>query len=173
MLKEEPGPFEELVEKLNPDHALTVPERNQVRNMGSNVNNVVKSSLINLLMGQFSKISAYEAAIGNIITKLAEKTNEMDTDELISLLHVLTKVNASETKNVMDLFKKNDSDVQNIIKELQKLAKEKPSMREDTEDIIEQTEVKQSVLSPQKQEKLIRLFDGLKDAKQQDAEQDS
>jgi len=164
------NPFQEIVEKLqDPDNMLSTQQRDQVRNLTGSVDNFVKASLINLLMGQFTKISAYESAIQQIVQELSRKAPSMDTDELIAFLTTLAKVNASETKTTLDLFKKNDNDVKQFIKEIQKITKERPAGRDDTEDIIDDSTVESIELTPEKKEKAMRLLSAIQDANKQDS----
>ena len=165
------SPMEDIIEKLkNPDNMLTEAQRNNIKNLTGNVENVVKASLINLLMGQFTKITAYESAIGEIVKRLADVSKQMDTDELISLLSVLTKATAVESKSVLDLFKKNDNNVGRLLKEVQKITKITPSMRDDSDEIINNEEANMNKLSLEKKEKLLQMLENMKENKEMDSE---
>jgi hypothetical protein len=151
--------FTELLEMFkDPNNQLTPDQKMSIKNISGNVENAVKASIINLLMGQFSKISVYDAAIGQVIQILATRAAGMDTEELISFLGVLSKVNASESKTVLELFKKQDNDFGKLMKELQKLTKSNPSSDDDMDSFLNKREEKVIELSPEKREKVLKYL---------------
>lgn len=148
--------FEDILGKLNnPQNSLTVEDRKKIKQTTGNIENNIKTSLVNLLMGQFSKVAVYDTAIGSVIEKLSQRAQHMDTEELIAFLSVLTKVNASETKNVLDLFKKNDTDVKQFIQEIQKISKTSAVLQEE-EDMKDSVKIS---LTPEKKERILQLMD--------------
>jgi hypothetical protein len=163
------------MEKLqNPGNNLTPEERKRVRELTANTENTLKASLVNLLMGQFSKIAVYDTAIQTAIQMLTERARTMSDEDLIAFCGALAKVNASESKNVLDLFKKHDSDLKTFLKELQKVNQQKPIYEEgDVDEVLATTKDGRATiarLSPEKKEKFLKLFGKLKDVEVEDAE---
>jgi len=161
-------PIVEIVEKLrNPESELTPAERNAVRNLTGNVDSAVKTSLVQLLMGRFNKVAAYDDAINKVLAKLMEKLQIMDPDELVAMLTTLAKVSASESKNVLELFKKSGDNIEDVIKSLRKESVKKTIDTDprDDKNIID--------MSPEKTDKILRLIDKLgQDGKLVDVEEE-
>ena len=156
------SPIMEVVGKIkDPENTLSTEEKNKVKNLTGDVGNAVKASLIQLLMGQFSKIDKYDAAIKTVMTELGRKIPLMDSDELVALLSVLTKTSTNESKNVMEVFKKQGDDFKTLISELQKMSKDGDVIN--AEDIDENSIRAKPIidLSPEKKDKVLRLVQKL------------
>lgn len=155
-------PIMEIVEKLdNPDNLLSDEEKNKIKNLTGDVGSAVKTSLISLMMGQFTKIAAYDNAVNKVLKTLTERIEMMEPDELITFLGVLTKTSASESKTVLELFKKQGDDFKSIVEQLQKISITKEKViNEKGEEVSE--ELKPIInLSQSKKDKVLRLMERL------------
>lgn len=155
-------PIMEIVEKLdNPDNLLSDEERNKIKSLTGDVGSAVKTSLISLMMGQFTKIAAYDNAVNKILKTLTERIEMMEPEELITFLGVLTKTSASESKTVLELFKKQGDDFKAIVDQLQKISITKEKViNEEGEEVSE--ELKPIInLSQNKKDKVLRLMERL------------
>ena len=87
----------------------------------------------------------------------------MADDDLIAFMSVLAKVSSVESKNIMDLFKKHDTDLKQFLREVKKLNEKKPGFDENTENTIDYSDQDAELdkLSPEKKEKLVKLIDKL------------
>lgn len=173
MEKQVNPPILEIVNKLNdPTNSLTDEEKNQVRLLTGNVSSAVKTSLIQLLMGQFSQVNRYNEAINNIMKSLNTKMVGMETDELIALLSVLTKTSEKSAKSVMEMFKKQGDDVKGLIEGLEKMAKKGSIVDGDDLDSPKIRERKILPLSDEKKDKLLRVVKKFTEAQKEQVVKD-
>ena len=162
-------PIVDIVNKLkDPLNSLTEEEKNQIKMITGDVGSAVKASLIQLLMGQFSKVDTYNAAIDQVMKSLLAKIPLMETDELIASLSVLTKTSTTAAKGVMDVFQKQGNNMKELVEDLQKLAKKGRIV--DAEDLEDEPKKPKSIINlpPEKKDKLIRLMHKLSDKRKEE-----
>ena len=157
--------FELLMTRLkDPESLLTPEEKNKLRSLSSNAESSIKASLVNLLMNQFTKVSVYDKAMAEVIKLLIDRSQTMEDDDLLTFLSVLTKTSSVESKNIMDLFKKNDNDLKHFLNEIKKLQRSSSGI-DDVDEIIDSNDEEKKTLSrmdPEKKEKLIQLINKMK-----------
>jgi hypothetical protein len=151
------SPIEELINRVNdPDNVLSSTEKSGIRGLTHSVDNVVKASLINLLMGRFSNISLYDKASNEVLKMLTSRADTMDNNELLNFLNILTRTNSLEAKNLMDVFKKDNTDMKTLLKEMEKITKNSTTINITAEKVEAKVE-----LSPDKKERVIKMFQKL------------
>jgi len=158
MSEEIPNPaFVEIMGKLENSN-ITPAERSNARKVDRNVENSVKESLVQLILGGFNKVAAYDTVISEIVRQLSQRALQMDTNELLGFLAVLSKASSADSKTMLEMFRRSDSDLKRYISELQKIVGVEDSIVEATmnspnEDLV------QIDLSPEKKEKVLRLLE--------------
>lgn len=119
---EEKNPIMQIVDSLqSPHNNLSEDNKKKHREITLNADNAIKTSLVNLFIERFNKIALYDKAIQDILDEVTLRASSMEHTDLVALLGVLTRTSASESKNVMDMFKKNGNDFGTLAKELNKL----------------------------------------------------
>jgi hypothetical protein len=112
----------QIVDSLqSPHNNLSEDNKKKHREITLNADNAIKTSLVNLFIERFNKIALYDKAIQDILDEVTLRASSMEHTDLVALLGVLTRTSASESKNVMDMFKKNGNDFGTLAKELNKL----------------------------------------------------
>lgn len=119
-LPPEPSAYQQVAARvLDPGNQVTPEERQEARALTGASDGSIKKSLVSLIAGNFSKIESYDQATQTAIRAAMARLGGMEPAELIMLISTLTKASASEAKNLMELFKKNDGEVKKIILEVQ------------------------------------------------------
>jgi hypothetical protein len=137
---------------------ITPDERSNVRKRDRNVENTVKESLVQLIIGGFNKVSAYDSVISEIVKQLSQRALQMDTNELLGFLAVLSKASSADSKTMLEMFRRSDSDLKRYISELQKIVGVDDNIVDATINQPKEDPV-QIDLSPEKKEKVLRLLE--------------
>jgi 3-methyladenine DNA glycosylase AlkC len=150
--------FSDIMGKLNnPENQLSVSDRMTVRNIAGDVESAVKSSLVELMMGQFSKISAYDAVAGAVMKQLVDRAPLMDTEELLNFLNIVSSTSSKEAKAILDQFKKAENDIRIIFKEQSQKVVDEQKMEQQILN-VEGKEVKKNTFSGEQKEKMLKLI---------------
>jgi len=165
-MEEDKTAAQELIDKFSqPGMNLSTDQRNKAKLVGAE--NSVRQSLVELILGQFNKVAAYDVTISKIMSILTEKAQLMETNELLGMLAVLSKASGNDSKTILEMFKRPDSDLKRYVSELQKIVGEK-------ENIVDAEVVKEEVtinLSPEKQERVLRLLEKMQAKDREAAEE--
>jgi hypothetical protein len=156
--------IDEVIGMLNdPANMLKAEEKKGIRELTSDTESALKSSLVHLLMDGVNKSKLYDDASRQITSVLMQRASIMAPDELIEMLKVISKISTAEAKGVMDMFKKQDDSFKKMIKDI----------NEDKGEAALTENAKGSPLlglSPDKADKVLRLMDKLNESKIVDAE---
>ena len=165
-MEKKKSPIIEVIEKIkDPNNILSEEDKDRVKKLTGDVGSAVKTSLIDLMLGQFSKVAIYDGAIQQIMKKLITKMDIMDPEELIQFLGVLAKTSTTESKNVMDMFRKQGDDFKALIEQIEHNNQKSIVVETKDESNVDGTTKTIINMSPDKKSKLLRLINKVSEDK--------
>jgi len=116
-----PLPIDRLFESLEQAGTTVTPTEKSIMAAAHSPERSIKDSVMALITDKLSKVGVYEIAAQQILKKIMDQKDKLETEELIALLGTLNRTASTEAKSVLDLFKKNDgnSPIQKLVIEVQ------------------------------------------------------
>jgi hypothetical protein len=115
------NPVTSLDNMVNDPRNKVSEEEANIRKGLTSSTSVVKTSLIQLLMSDFNKVSQLDDLSSAVVSKLIGEVDNLDPDTLIELLRRVNDASSAKTKSIYELFQKQGNDVERILEELRKL----------------------------------------------------